>query len=340
MRILVTGGLGYIGSHTSIHLLYRGHQVEVIDNLSNSSPVVWQRIQEISGEEVVFHEVDLMDPKRLDAVLARGFDAVMHFAGLKAVGESVEQPLKYYRQNVVTTLNLLDAMASHGVRCLVFSSSATVYGEDGASPLTEELPTSATNAYGWTKVFIEQILRDLTVADPDWRIASLRYFNPVGAHSSGLIGEDPRGTPNNLVPYISQVAVGRREHLTVHGADYDTPDGTGVRDYIHVEDLAAGHSAALRRLQETSQPFSVWNLGTGAGVSVLEMVEAFRAVSGHPVPVVIGPRRPGDLAVVYASADKALDELGWSARHGLRRMVEDSWRWQRSNPQGYSSVAG
>lgn len=338
MRILVTGGLGYIGSHTTLHLLREGHDVEVVDNLSNSSPVAWERMEELAGREIPFHRVDLLDAEGLDPVVGRGFDAVIHFAGLKAVGESVEQPLRYYRNNLESTLNLLDSMQRHGVLQLVFSSSATVYGEDGRSPLTEELPTSATNPYGWTKVFIEQILRDMTTADPRWRVAVLRYFNPVGAHESGRIGEDPRGLPNNLVPYVAQVAVGRRQHLTVHGDDYDTPDGTGVRDYIHVEDLASGHSAALDRLKSTDDPLSVWNLGTGEGVSVYEMVEAFREVSGSEIPVVVGPRRPGDLAEAYAGVDKAAQQLGWRAERGLGRMVADSWRWQQQNPHGYEEV--
>lgn len=338
MRILVTGGAGYIGSHTVLALLAEGHEVEVLDNFSNSSPVAVERLEQIAGQPITVHRVDLLDAERTAEVVRRGFDAVIHFAGLKAVGESVEQPVRYYRTNVDATLNLLAAMEAAGVRRIVFSSSATVYGPDGVSPLTEDLPTSATNPYGWTKVFIEQILRDLAVADPRWRIALLRYFNPVGAHESGLIGEDPQGIPNNLVPYISQVAVGRREQLTVHGDDYDTIDGTGVRDYIHVSDLAAGHVAALDHMEAMQEPVGVWNLGTGSGVSVMQMVEAFRVETGHAIPVTVGPRRAGDLATAYASADKAHAELGWRATHGLQDMVADSWRWQSQNPQGYVSA--
>ena len=336
MRILVTGGAGYIGSHTVLALLSAGHEVEGLDNFSNSSPEAVRRMEEIAGQRLVLHEVDLLDAGRAAEVLQRGFDAVIHFAGFKAVGESVEQPLRYYRNNLEATLNLLDAMAEAGCRRLVFSSSATVYGPDGRSPLTEELPTSATNPYGWTKVFIEQVLRDVAAADLTWRIALLRYFNPVGAHESGLIGEDPRGIPNNLVPYIAQVAVGRREQLTVHGDDYDTVDGTGVRDYIHVEDLASGHLAALEHMDRMDVPVDVWNLGTGSGVSVMQMVQAFREETGHEIPVVVGPRRPGDLAEAYAGVDKAARELGWRAERDLAAMVADSWRWQSTNPTGYS----
>ncbi|WP_374929099.1 UDP-glucose 4-epimerase GalE [Kytococcus sedentarius] len=339
MRILVTGGAGYIGSHTTLLLLAEGHQVEVLDNLSNSSPVALERMGEIAGVPITFHQVDLLDRDATDQVVSRGFDAVIHFAGLKAVGESVEQPLRYYRTNLESTLNLLDAMTQHGVRQLVFSSSATVYGPDGVSPLAEDAPTGATNPYGWTKVFIEQVLRDLAAADATWRIALLRYFNPIGAHESGLIGEDPQGIPNNLVPYIAQVAVGRREHLTVHGDDYDTVDGTGVRDYIHVDDLARGHVAALDTLARMDNPIDVWNLGTGGGVSVLQMVEAFREATGREIPVRVGPRRAGDLAEAFASVDKAASELGWRAQRTLPDMARDTWRWQERNPQGYEGAA-
>ena len=335
MRILVTGGAGYIGSHTTLALLEEGHDVEVLDNLCNSSPVAVERMGQIAGGPITFHQVDLLDRDATGQVVSRGFDAVIHFAGLKAVGESVEQPLRYYRTNLESTFNLLEAMTRHGVRQLVFSSSATVYGPDGVSPLAEDAPTGATNPYGWTKVFIEQVLRDLAAADARWRIALLRYFNPIGAHESGLIGEDPQGIPNNLMPYIAQVAVGRREHLLVHGDDYDTVDGTGVRDYVHVEDLAAGHLAALAHLGRMQGPVDVWNLGTGSGVSVLQMVEAFREATGREVPVQVGPRRAGDLAEAYASVDKAHAELGWRAERTLARMAADSWRWQQQNPQGY-----
>ena len=336
MRILVTGGAGYIGSHTTLALLEEGHEVEVLDHLANSSPVALERMGQIAGEPITFHEVDLLDRGATSAVVGRGFDAVIHFAGLKAVGESVEQPLRYYRSNLDATLSLLEAMDAHGVRQLVFSSSATVYGPDGVSPLVEDSRTGATNPYGWTKVFSEQVLRDLAAADDSWRIAVLRYFNPVGAHESGLIGEDPIGIPNNLVPYIAQVAVGRREHLTVHGGDYDTPDGTGVRDYIHVDDLARGHLAALAQLGRMTQALDVWNLGTGSGVSVLQMVEAFRQCTGREIPVQVGPRRAGDLAEAYASVRKAEAELGWRARKDVAQMAVDTWRWQERNPRGYA----
>ncbi|WP_404371457.1 UDP-glucose 4-epimerase GalE [Kytococcus sedentarius] len=339
MRILVTGGAGYIGSHTTLLLLAEGHEVEVLDNLSNSSPVALERMGHIAGGPITFHQVDLLDRDATDQVVSRGFDAVIHFAGLKAVGESVEQPLRYYRTNLESTFNLLEAMTRHGVRQLVFSSSATVYGPDGVSPLAEDAPTGATNPYGWTKVFIEQVLRDLAAADATWRIALLRYFNPIGAHESGLIGEDPQGIPNNLVPYIAQVAVGRREHLTVHGDDYDTADGTGVRDYIHVDDLARGHVAALDRLGAMDHPVDVWNLGTGGGVSVLQMVKAFRQATGREIPVRVGPRRAGDLAEAFASVDKAERELGWRAEKRLAEMAADTWRWQERNPQGYEGAA-
>lgn len=335
MRILVTGGAGYIGSHTSLRLLAEGHTVELLDDFSNSSPVAVERMGQIAGQEIVCHEVDLLDTVRTREVLGRGFDAVIHFAGLKAVGESVEQPVRYYRTNIDATLSLLEAMEEHGPRVLVFSSSATVYGPDAPSPMTEEMPTSATNPYGWTKVFIEHILQGVADADPTWRIAALRYFNPVGAHSSGLIGEDPQGIPNNLVPFIAQVAVGRRDQLLIHGDDYDTPDGTGVRDYIHVEDLASGHVAALDRIARTDAPYSVWNLGTGRGVSVLEMAQAFRDLTGHPIPAVVGPRRPGDLAAAWAGVERAEAELGWRAEYTLEEMVADTWRWQQANPRGY-----
>ncbi|MFJ6028766.1 UDP-glucose 4-epimerase GalE [Pseudarthrobacter sp. NPDC092424] len=335
MKVLVTGGAGYIGSHTTLCLLQEGHDVIVLDNLMNSSSESLRRVEEISGRTVDFREVDLLDADAVDAVFAEGaVDAVVHFAGLKAVGESVERPLAYYRNNVVGTLNLVDSMEKAGVRRLVFSSSATVYGASEHVPLIEKSPMDATNPYGRTKEQIEDILTDLGAADPSWSIALLRYFNPVGAHESGRIGEDPRGVPNNLLPFVAQVAVGRRDKVMVFGNDYPTPDGTGVRDYIHVMDLAAGHLAALRFLARATGTFR-WNLGTGRGSSVLEVIEAFSTAAGRQIPYEFTERRPGDAAVSYADASAALAELGWSARRGLAEMCTDHWRWQQANPYGY-----
>ena len=335
MRVLVTGGAGYIGSHTCLELLQAGIHVVVLDNLCNSREESLRRVGEITGQGVGFFEVDLRDRETLGEIFSQGrFDAVIHFAGLKAVGESVTQPLEYYDNNVRGTLTLCQVMAEAGVRNLVFSSSATVYGDPATVPIREDFPVGATNPYGRSKLFIEEILRDLYVSDPRWNIALLRYFNPVGAHESGRIGEDPNGIPNNLMPYIAQVAVGRLQRLRVFGNDYPTPDGTGVRDYIHVVDLARGHLAALHKLQE-SPGVVTYNLGTGRGYSVLEVIAAFERASGRSIPYDIVERRPGDIACCYADPSLARDELGWSAEYDLERMVADAWRWQSQNPDGY-----
>lgn len=335
MKVLVTGGAGYIGSHTSLCLLEDGHDVVVFDNLVNSSAESVLRIEELSGKRVDFCEGDLLDQDAIDKVFAdHSIDAVIHFAGLKAVGESVENPLMYYRNNVVGTLNLLNSMERARVRLLVFSSSATVYGASESVPLPESLPLDATNPYGRTKEQIEDILSDLGQADPRWCIALLRYFNPVGAHESGRIGEDPLGRPNNLVPFIAQVAVGRRDKVMVFGNDYPTLDGTGVRDYIHVMDLASGHIAALRHMGGKTGTFR-WNLGTGRGSSVLEVIEAFSAAAGRSIPFEFVPRRPGDAARSFADVSAAFEHLGWSATRDLAQMCEDHWRWQSSNPLGF-----
>ena len=333
--MLVTGGAGYIGSHTVVQLVEAGHDVVVLDDFSNAHPGVVARVEALIGRELPVARFSLADRAATAALFARErFDAVVHFAGFKAVGESVEKPVAYYDNNIGGTLSLVEAMAAHGVRTLVFSSSATVYGPDAPVPMREELPTSATNPYGWTKVMIEQILRDVAVADPSWRIALLRYFNPVGAHPSGTIGEDPSGIPNNLMPFIAQVAVGRREALRVFGDNYPTPDGTGVRDYIHVDDLAAGHLAALERLGDL-EGVHTWNLGTGRGTSVLEMLYAFGRACGRELPYEIAPRRAGDIAASYADPSLAHAELGWRAHRTVDDMCEDTWRWQSGNPQGY-----
>jgi UDP-glucose 4-epimerase len=335
MRVLVTGGAGYIGSHTCLVLLEAGHEVVVVDNLCNSREESVRRVRKLTGKPIEFHEVDLLDQDALDEVFRHGrIDAVLHFAGLKAVGESVSQPLRYFHNNVTGTLVLGEAMVRHGVKTLVFSSSATVYGDPLAVPITEDFPLSATNPYGRSKLMIEEILRDLERADPDWRIAILRYFNPVGNHESGQIGEDPAGIPNNLLPYVAQVAVGRLPELEIFGNDYPTPDGTGVRDYIHVMDLAAGHERALERLR-THGGVLTYNLGTGRGYSVLEMIAAFERASGRRVPYRFGPRRPGDVAACWADVTRAREELGWQATRGLDAMCADAWRWQSANPTGY-----
>ncbi|PRA06977.1 UDP-glucose 4-epimerase GalE [Arthrobacter sp. MYb229] len=335
MRILVTGGAGYIGSHTVLLLLQEGHQVSVIDNFSNSSPESLRRVVGLAGRTLDAYQIDLLDAERLTQAIGEiKPEAVIHFAGLKAVGESVAQPLKYYENNVVGTLNLLEAMNAAECRTIVFSSSATVYGDSTDLPLREDTRRSATNPYGRTKLHIEEMLEELAVSDSRWRIANLRYFNPVGAHESGLIGEDPQGIPNNLMPFVAQVAIGKRVEVQVFGGDYSTADGTGVRDYIHVLDLASGHLAALDYLSN-SQGVHVWNLGTGAGSSVLEVIDAFARISGRPVPYRITGRRPGDVAESYAHPEKARLDLGWKAERGLEQMVADMWNWQSNNPDGF-----
>ncbi|KAG7552704.1 NAD(P)-binding domain superfamily [Arabidopsis thaliana x Arabidopsis arenosa] len=340
-NVLVTGGAGYIGSHTVLQLLLGGYSVVVVDNLDNSSAVSLERVKKLAAEHcqrLSFHQVDLRDKPALEKIfLETKFDAVIHFAGLKAVGESVEKPLLYYNNNLVGTITLLEVMAQHGCKNLVFSSSATVYGSPKEVPCTEEFPISALNPYGRTKLFIEEICRDVYGSDPEWKIILLRYFNPVGAHPSGEIGEDPRGVPNNLMPFVQQVAVGRRPHLTVFGNDYNTKDGTGVRDYIHVIDLADGHIAALRKLEDCKIGCEVYNLGTGNGTSVLEMVDAFEKASGKKIPLVIAGRRPGDAEVVYASTERAESELNWKAKYGIEEMCRDLWNWASNNPYGYDS---
>lgn len=337
-NILVTGGAGYIGSHTCLELLQAGYKVIVVDNLSNSSQESLKRVQELTGQSLDFHQVDLLDREALDAVFAScSVDAVIHFAGLKAVGESVEIPLRYYHNNVTGTLMLCEVMREHDVKDIVFSSSATVYGDPHKVPITEDFPLSATNPYGQTKLMIENILRDLYRSDEAWNIVLLRYFNPVGAHASGRIGEDPNGIPNNLFPYITQVAVGKLSQLSVFGNDYPTRDGTGVRDYIHVVDLALGHLKALDRLP--SNPGVVtYNLGTGRGYSVLEVVKAFEEASGKRVSYKITERRPGDIASCYADPTKAERELHWKAKKGIEEMCVDAWRWQSNNPNGYKGT--
>ena len=336
MHVLVTGGAGYIGSHTCLELLHSGHQVTVIDNLANSSREALRRVEALSGRSLTFHEVDLLDLDALRTVFRQTPEAtaVIHFAGLKAVGESVRIPLRYYQNNLNGTLNLCQVMAEQEVKVLVFSSSATVYGDPASVPIREDFPLSCTNPYGRTKLMIEEILRDLHRADPTWRIGLLRYFNPVGAHPSGRIGEDPGGIPNNLMPYIAQVAVGTLGELAVFGGDYPTPDGTGVRDYIHVVDLALGHLLALEKLVDTPGVLTC-NLGTGRGYSVLDMVRAFEAASGRAIPFRIVDRRSGDIAQCYADPSLARQELGWQATRDLGEMCADSWRWQSANPQGY-----
>jgi UDP-glucose 4-epimerase len=337
MRILVTGGTGYIGSHTVLSLQEAGHDVVVIDNLVNSSEESLRRVSELSGRPVDFHNVDLVDEAAVESVFAAGrIDSVIHFAGLKAVGESVREPLKYYHNNLVGTLSLIRVMDRHEVRSIVFSSSATVYGEHNPIPYVEKMEIGANNPYGRTKEQIEDILSDLGAADPRWRIALLRYFNPVGAHPSGRIGEDPQGIPNNLVPFIAQVAVGRRDKLTIFGGDYNTPDGTCQRDYIHVVDLAEGHVAALDYVTGNAGVFR-WNLGSGHGSSVLEVLHSFEKAVGHSLPYEVAGRRSGDLPAFWADASSALADLGWSTSKTLDEMCEDHWRWQKNNPQGYNA---
>jgi len=335
MAILVTGGAGYIGSHTVVELLQNGYEVVVVDNLSNSKPEALKRVKEITGKDFKFYKVDLLDRDGLEQIFKEDkLEAVIHFAGLKAVGESVSIPLKYYYNNITGTLILCELMQKYGVKKIVFSSSATVYGMKNKSPLTEDMPLSTTNPYGSTKLMIEQILRDVYVSDNSWSIALLRYFNPIGAHESGRIGEDPNGIPNNLMPYITQVAVGKREKLSIFGNDYDTHDGTGVRDYIHVVDLAKGHLKALEKVMKT-EGVEAYNLGTGVGYSVLDVVKNFEKATGQHIPYVIVGRRPGDVAECYADPSKAERELGWKAEKTLEDMCRDSWNWQKNNPAGY-----
>ena len=339
MRILVTGGAGYIGSHTCIELLAEGHDVVVVDNLYNSSEKAIERVEEISGKKVTFYKEDLLNKEGLNRIFDQEkVDAVIHFAGLKEVGESVQKPLEYYHNNMTGTFYLCDVMRNHGVKNIIFSSSATVYGDPAFVPITEECPKGKiTNPYGQTKGMLEQVLTDLHTADPEWNVVLLRYFNPIGAHPSGLIGEDPKGIPNNLVPYVAQVAVGKLKCVGVFGNDYDTPDGTGVRDYIHVVDLAKGHVKALKKI-EGHQGVSIYNLGTGKGYSVLDVIHAFSKACGKEIPYEIKPRRAGDIATCYADSTKAYQELGWKAEYGIEEMCRDSWNWQSKNPDGYNTV--
>ena len=336
MKILLTGGAGYIGSHTIIELDKAGHSVVVVDNLVNSNPESLRRVSKIVGKEIPFYEVDVRDKENLSKVFDENkIDAVIHFAGLKAVGESVSKPLEYYHNNMTGTFILLDVMRLHGCKNIIFSSSATVYGDPAIIPITEDCPKGhCTNPYGQTKSMLEEVLIDVQKADPEWNIVLLRYFNPIGAHQSGTIGENPNGIPNNLMPYITQTAVGIRKELGVFGNDYDTPDGTGVRDYIHVCDLASGHVAALKAIDKKCG-LAIYNLGTGHGYSVLDVVKAFEKVNGVKVPYSIKPRRPGDIATCYCNPAKAEAELGWKAQYGIEEMCRDSWNWQKNNPNGY-----
>ena len=335
MAILVTGGAGYIGSHTVVELQTAGYDVVVLDNLSNSSEKSLQRVEKITGKPVTFYKADILDRDALNAVFEKeSIDSCIHFAGLKAVGESVQKPWEYYENNIAGTLTLVDVMRKHGVKNIIFSSSATVYGDPAFVPITEECPKGqCTNPYGWTKSMLEQILMDIQKADPEWNVVLLRYFNPIGAHKSGMIGENPNGIPNNLMPYITQVAVGKLKELGVFGNDYDTPDGTGVRDYIHVVDLAKGHVKALKKIEEKAG-LKVYNLGTGIGYSVLDIVKNFEEATGVKIPYVIKDRRAGDIATCYSSAEKAEKELGWKAEFGIKDMCADSWKWQSNNPNG------
>lgn len=339
MAILVTGGAGYIGSHTCIELLNAGYEVVVLDNLYNSSEKALERVEQITGKKVKFYKADILDKEAMNEIFDKeDIESVIHFAGLKAVGESVAKPLEYYHNNMTGTFNLCDVMRKHGVKKIIFSSSATVYGDPAFIPITEECPKGKiTNPYGQTKGMLEQVLTDLHVSDPEWNVVLLRYFNPIGAHKSGIIGEDPKGIPNNLVPYIAQVAVGKRECLGVFGNDYDTHDGTGVRDYIHVVDLARGHVKALQKFEDKPDVY-IYNLGTGNGYSVLDVLHAFEKACGKKLPYEIKERRPGDIATCYADPAKAKAELGWEAEYGIEEMCEDSWRWQSQNPDGYNTV--
>lgn len=336
MAILVTGGAGYIGSHTVVELQNAGYEVVVLDNLSNASEKSLKRVEQITGKPVTFYKADILDKVALDDIFSKeNIDSVIHFAGLKAVAESVQKPWEYYHNNITGTLILLQAMREHGVKNIIFSSSATVYGTPAQIPVTEETPKGeCTNPYGWTKSMLEQILQDIQKADPEWNVILLRYFNPIGAHKSGLIGENPSGIPNNLMPYITQVAVGKREELGVFGNDYPTPDGTCIRDYVHVMDLAAGHVKALKKIEEKAG-LCIYNLGTGKGSSVMDIVNSFGEATGISIPYSIKPRRAGDVPENYADAGKAYRELGWKAQYGIKEMCEDSWRWQSQNPNGY-----
>ena len=336
MAILVTGGAGFIGSHTVVELQEAGYDVVVLDNLSNSSEKSLERVEKITGKKVPFYKADILDRDALEQIFAaEKIEAVIHFAGLKAVGESVAKPWEYYENNIAGTLTLVDVMRKHGVKNIIFSSSATVYGNPAFIPITEECPKGqCTNPYGWTKSMLEQILSDIQKADNEWNVIMLRYFNPIGAHKSGTMGENPSGIPNNLMPYITQVAVGKREKLGVFGNDYDTHDGTGVRDYIHVVDLARGHVKALKKVEENAG-LRIYNLGTGVGYSVLDIVKNFEEATGVKIPYEIQARRPGDIATCYSDAAKAREELGWVAQYGIKEMCEDSWRWQKNNPNGY-----
>ncbi len=336
MNILVTGGAGYIGSHTVVELHNAGYDVVVLDNLSNSSEKSLERVEKITGKKVPFYKADILDREALEDIFTKeSIDAVIHFAGLKAVGESVQKPWEYYENNIAGTLTLVDVMRKHGCKNIIFSSSATVYGNPAFIPITEECPKGqCTNPYGWTKSMLEQILSDIQKADPQWNVILLRYFNPIGAHKSGTMGENPNGIPNNLMPYITQVAVGKLKELGVFGDDYDTPDGTGVRDYIHVVDLAIGHVKAVKKVEQNAG-LKIYNLGTGVGYSVLDIVKNFEEATGVKIPYVIKERRPGDISTCYADAAKAREELGWEAQYGIKEMCADSWRWQSNNPNGY-----
>ena len=339
MRVLVTGGAGYIGSHTCVELLDAGYEVVILDNLYNSSEKAVERIEEITGKKVTFYENDMLDEEALDKIFSKEkIDCVIHFAGLKAVGESVAKPLEYYKNNIAGTLTLVEVMRKYGCKNIIFSSSATVYGDPAFIPITEECPKGTpTNPYGWTKSMLEQILTDLHTADEEWNVILLRYFNPIGAHKSGMIGEDPKGIPNNLLPYVAQVAIGKLECVGVFGDDYDTPDGTGVRDYIHVVDLAIGHVKAIDKIKE-NPGVKVYNLGTGNGQSVFDVVKAFGKACGHEIPYVIKPRRAGDVPVCYSDASLAKKELGWEAEYGIEEMCASSWKWQSMNPDGYEQA--
>ena len=338
MSILVAGGAGYIGSHTCVELLEAGYEVVVVDNLYNASEESLKRVEKITGKTVTFYEADILDKEALNKIFdAHEIEAVIHFAGYKAVGESVQKPIEYYYNNMTGTLVLCDVMRAHGVKNIVFSSSATVYGDPAQIPITENCPKGQpTNPYGWTKSMLEQVLTDIHTSDKEWNVILLRYFNPIGAHKSGMIGEDPKGIPNNLLPYIAQVAIGKRPCLGVFGNDYDTPDGTGVRDYIHVVDLAQGHVKAVHKLAD-KEGVSIYKHDTGNGYSVLQVVAAFEKACGHAIPYEIKPRREGDIATCYCDPQKAKEDLGWEAKYGIEEMCEDSWRWQSTNPDGYAT---